>query len=59
VNRVNQPQNAIRRSISEHYPDLEGEKQTRARGTDFETLPSRHIEVILNLPGFQEDKELR
>jgi tetratricopeptide (TPR) repeat protein len=51
-------ENAIRRSVSEHYLDLEGKKQTRASGTDFETLPSRHIDEILNLPGFQEDKEL-
>ena len=58
MNQLNQPQNALRRSVSEHYLDLEGGKQTRASGTDFETLPSRHIEVILNLPGFQEDKEL-
>ena len=58
MNQVNQLQNAIRRSVSEHYLDLEGGKQTRASSTDFETLPSRHIKVIFNLPGFQEDNEL-
>jgi len=26
--------------------------------SDFDTLPSRHIEAILNLPGFLKDKEL-
>ncbi len=58
MNRINQPQNAMPLPVSEHYLDLKGENQKRASGTDFETLPSRHIEVILNLPGFQEDKEL-
>jgi len=58
VDQVNQPQNAIRRSVSEHYLDLEGKKQTRANAADFQSLPSRHIEAILNLPRFQEDKEL-
>ena len=58
MNQVNQPQNAIRRSVSEHYLDLEGKEQTRASGTDFDTLTVRHHEAIFNLRGFQQDKEL-
>ena len=58
MNQVNQPQNAIRRSVSEHYLDLEGKEQTRASGTDFDTLTERHHEAIFNLRGFQQDKEL-
>ena len=58
MDQIEQPQSAIQRSVSEHYIDLEGKKQPRASGTDFNTLSSRHVEVILNLPGFQEDKEL-
>ncbi|OGP67009.1 MAG: hypothetical protein A2031_05390 [Deltaproteobacteria bacterium RBG_19FT_COMBO_43_11] len=56
--QIEQPQNAIQRSVSEYYIDLEGKKQPRASGTDFNTLSLRHVEVILNLPGFQENKEL-
>lgn len=48
----------LQRSISENYLDSEGNKQTRASNTDFETLPVRHIEAIVNMPGFMEDKEL-
>ena len=57
VGRSNKPQNAVWRSVSEYYVDFNGKKQTRGR-TDFESLLSRHIEVIFNLPRFQEDKEL-
>lgn len=58
MNQENRLQKGRRRPVSEKYVDLERKEQTRASGDGFQTLPSRHIEAILNLPGFKEDKEL-
>jgi hypothetical protein len=58
MHQVDQWQKAERRPITDHYVDLEGNEQVRASSIDFETLPSRHIQVILNLPGFKEDEDL-
>jgi len=58
MNQENQSQKSQRRPVSEKYIDLGGNEQTRASSVEFKTLPYRHIEVVYNLPGFQEDKEL-
>lgn len=58
MSQESQPQKGQLRSISEKYIDSQGNEQIRARGTDFQTLPIRHIEVIMNLAGFEQDKEL-
>ena len=59
MNQVNRPQKALRRSISEHYLDSEGNKQIRGSSTDFETLPIRVSGAILYIPGVEQNKELR
>jgi len=47
-----------RQPITDEFLDSEGKKQVRSTSVDFQTLPFRHIEVVWNLPGFQQDKEL-
>jgi len=58
VNREIQPQKGQRRPVSQKYIDSEGHEQIRASDVDFRTLPARHIEVVMNLPGFAQNEEL-
>jgi len=58
MNQEIQPQKGQRRPVSEKYIDSEGNEQIRASDTDFRTLHTRHIEVVMNLPGFEQDEEL-
>ena len=48
----------MRRPITDEFIDSEGKKQIRSTSVDFQTLPFRHIEIIWNLRGFQQDKKL-
>jgi len=48
----------MRRSVSDEFLDSDGKKQVRSTSADFESLPYRHIEIVLNLTGFQQDEEL-
>ena len=48
----------MRRPITDEFIDSEGKKQVRSTGTDFQTLPFRHIEIVWKLPGFQQNKEV-
>jgi len=59
MNQENQLRKGQRYPVSIKYIDSEGKEQIRANSDDFETLPVRHLEVIMNLPGFKRDKELK
>jgi tetratricopeptide (TPR) repeat protein len=51
--------NIKRYPITNMYIDLEGNEQPRASYLDFESLPSRHIDILATvIPGFEKDKEL-
>jgi len=48
----------MRRPVYLKFNDTRGKTITRSTMDDFSTLPSRHLEVINNLPGFKEDADL-
>lgn len=48
----------MRRPISDRYLDSEGNEQVRASSEDFETLPTRHMQAVENVPGFEQDGEV-
>ena len=58
MNQENQIQKRQRRPVSEKYIDSEGKEQIRGESHEFQTLPFRHIDAIMNLPGFEQDEEL-
>jgi len=44
-----------RREIKEEYTDAQGKRQTRTSQEDFQTLPTRHLDAVMNVPGFKEE----
>jgi len=59
LNQQNQSRKGQRRPVSEKYIDSEGKEQIRGSSTDFETLACRVSGAILDIPGVEQDKELR
>ena len=48
----------MRRPISLKFKDSEGKDITRSSGLDFESLPTRHINILSTIPGLDNDEEL-
>jgi ribosomal protein L44E len=48
----------MRRPISVKFKDSEGKEITRSSGDDFGSLANRHLQVLLNLPSFEQDETI-
>lgn len=49
----------VKREVCLEFTDTDGQMEKRSSGADFDSLSQRHIDVLSQVPGLDEDEELK